>query len=164
MIRQFLFGAPDGIEIEADQRQLTGGLGGTADHLDQRVNNPRAGLDLDEQPLAVGDGLDHLCEGWDPDPGELRPLPASSVQRAQLGQGVFRDHPIGVGGAVRRFIVNHDDLAIAGQVDIQLRGIGVDFGAPGVGESREGILGRGIRLPLTLSGAAVSNDLDGKRH
>ena len=144
--------------VEADDRDAAARLRRMAvDGLDDGVGG-RAGLDLDDEADRFGEPLEDLWQGGHTKalPGErmFRIVGAREV-RARIGLANLVHRQIGdPAGAVRRpvegLVVDHGQLAVGGEVDVELDRVGPHLDAQPVGLHR--VLGRHPRCP------AVSDD------
>jgi len=85
----------------------------------------RAALDLNEKPLAGGNGRQHFLESRNARPGPALAFPEPGVEQANFGERLLDDFRVYTGGALRVFVVNYHDLAVFCQENIHLDSVGV---------------------------------------
>ena len=82
--------------------------------------------------------------------GPLAAFPTADIQAAKFGQGLLADVLVQAGRLARALIMDHDDLPIPGEMDVDFDGVGVLL--PGKVDRRQGVLRRVMRS------AAVRDD------
>ena len=95
-------------------------------------------LDFDVHQQVPFCRIQHLGQGGQPLRVEPRVEPAAGVQSAQLIQGKRLDRTGSVGGSVHGFVVDHHQVAILGQTNVQFDHMGA--GIDGTVERGKGIL------------------------
>jgi len=108
-----------------------------------------AGFDFDEEALVAGDGGEDFFEGGNffAAPAGVFPLPG--VEGAELSEGLPDDRTVVAGGFAGVEIVDDDEVVIAGEVNVNLDGIGLL--APGEADGCKGVL-------RSIEGSAAMGD------
>ena len=99
----------------------------------------RLGLDLHVEQDPVIDLDEHRIEGRDTLTGKRLRKPRTGVEFSQISQAELEDVAVTVGGALQGRVVDHHDLPIGAQGDVDLGHVGaeIDGGADG----GQGVLG-----------------------
>ena len=71
--------------------------------------------------------VEHLVQGRDALTRVLGAEPRARVELAQLGQRVILDQPAAVGRAIERLVVDDGQLAVAGQMHVELDPVGAEL-------------------------------------
>ncbi len=100
------------------------------------------GFYFDEKAPAGRDAGEHFLKRGDFFTGPLDAFPTACVQGAELGEGLPGNFAVQPGGTAGVGVVNGDEPAIAGQVDIDFDGIGAL--RPGKADGGEGVF-RGVK-------------------
>jgi hypothetical protein len=117
-------------------------------------------LDLQQQAGTPAQRVQHLLQRRHLRARVPRVEPRAGVQRPDLGEGQLRDRarPAAgeatpdVGGAAQRGVVDHDGVAVLGELDVHLDQVGLQVG-------REVDGGEGV-LRCVCGGSAVGDDVD----
>src|SRR6185436_14260479 len=116
-------------------------------------NALRAALDLDEHPLALGNGRQRFAKSRDSFAGPPRMFPSPDIKRFQFRQRLFRNLLANTRGLAGVVVVDDDDMTVPGQLHVDLDGVSVLLPAE---------LNRSQRVLRGVIGcSAVSDDLNG---
>lgn len=102
-------------------------------------------FDLNEDGLVLGHGGEDLGQSGDAGPCELGVLPLPNVERLQFLQGGARYHLLLPRDLLGIVVVDADDVAILGKVEVALDGVSPE--PPSELEGGEGVLGREVGGP-----------------
>jgi hypothetical protein len=104
------------------------------EHGQQRVGGGgpvrRRALDLDVELGAPRRPPEHVIERRRGRPGPTRVEPSPGVERLQVGQRPLAHRPLAGDGAAELAIVQHHELAVARQLDVELDHVHADLQRP----------------------------------
>ena len=112
----------DRVDAEADEDDLVGTLAGRIDLGEQGSDHARAVLHLDVEPASGRHDVEHLAQRRQVDALPQLSLLDARVELLQVREGAPTHHQVAVAGAAGGLVVDDDDPAVAGEVDVELAG------------------------------------------